>query len=127
MKKMLYLCSTKTYSNMINKCIEITKLIGDFRLNADLRRLQLFMHLLNQANEQGELSFNASEYAKAYGIDRTAMSRLLGYMEENGYIAKKTINGKTRITICAYNYYVVVADTASAVSAKETQREESAV
>ena len=91
---------------MINKSIDITRLTGDLWLFASQVRLHLFMYLLQQADEQGELVFNASEYARVYQVDRTALSRLLNEMAERKVIAKEMSSGKTKITICEYSHYV---------------------
>ena len=107
---------------MKRKLLDISKVTGDPRLNANLTRMQLFMNLLNLANEQGELLFNASEYSKSYRIERTAMSRLLDEMVENGYIAKNTQKGRLRITICDYDYYIVTWNSDCVVAAKDAQR-----
>lgn len=112
---------------MTRKYFDLTILLGDSRLNYDPKRLRLFMQLLMEANERGELLFNASEYAKQMRIDRTAMSRLLDFLEDNGFIAKEKQKNKTWITICNYDFYISIASTVSANSAKETQREEPAV
>jgi len=108
---------------MISKLIIPEKLTGDLWLRTDAKRHQLLFELLTAANEQGVVLFNASEYAKMFGFERTALSRLLDEMVERGYIAKEKYKGETKVTICKYDYYIVMINTDEPYAAKETQRD----
>ena len=106
---------------MSTKLIIPEKLTGDFWLNSDARRHHLMFELLTMANEQGVLLFNANEYSRAFNFERTALSRMMDEMVERGYIAKEMHKGKTLISICNYDNYIVVINTASIAVAKDVQ------
>lgn len=106
---------------MRNKNVEITKLTGDLRLMTSPECLRLFMVLLQSADQNGQLLFNASQYAKSMQVDRSALDRILKDMVEMGFIAKEARKGKTWITICDYDYYIATETAASNVVAKNPQ------
>lgn len=108
---------------MRRKCFDINKLMGNSWLNYKAERLQLVMTMLQEANDEGQLLFNASEYCRMRGMERTAFSRLLSDLAERGFIAKETRKGRTWLTICNYADYVVMEPVGGAVFAKDEQRE----
>lgn len=106
---------------MMNKTIDLNKLTGEFWLMLRPERLHLFTVLLKEADENGQLLFNVSEYARVIQSDRTATDRLLREMVEKKLIAKETRNGKTFITICNYEHYFATETAASNTFAKDSQ------
>jgi len=106
---------------MLNKYVEISKLAGDIRLMSSPEYLQLFVDLLKAADQNGQQLFNASQYARIRQIERTAFDRILKDMVEMGFIAKEMRNGKTWITICNYDYYIVPEAAVSTAVAMNPQ------
>lgn len=105
----------------------IDVLMGSSWLNYKPERLQLLMTLLQGANEEGQLLFNANEYCRMRGMERTALSRLLSDFVDMGFIAKETRKGKTWVSVCNYADYIDDESATARVFAKDEQRERAEV
>ena len=71
----------------------------------DARRLQLFIYLLAQADEQGMVRVSVNECAKRLDINRNSLRTILRQMEDEGVIHQQTTNKNTIITLCKYAHY----------------------